>query len=716
MRTMYKYTLLRFSLLSILFFSFLNGLFCAPQDYQKDSVTIRNLLQSARNIALDNFSKAIGETKTALKLALPLKDNVLLCSVYRTQGNLYEDNNHLPEAYTYYEKALALKDVLPTNLRLDVYLDWAIINKKLSKYDITRTYYQYTLDLANQAQDWEIVEYVYAGLGTLYVNLGDFDKAIDYHLQSKEIAEKRNKTMGVIGAFVNISAVYMQSKNYKLAYEVLEKGYELAHKTNDSLGIAYVSNMYGKVLNAEKKYTTAITHHQKALTYCKENKVMFAKTLGLMADVFTHLQQYNDAEKTFKRCFEYSAFYDFYEQPNLYLSVGNFYVKTKRPKEAAEAFKKSLDLASKRSFIDLLHKGNRGLVDVYQQLGDSKTALKHMRISEAYEDSILNGDKVRRIAEAQYKFDIHKAETAHKLDITKSEKEIQALRLSQNRTVLLLLSSLIVAILISLFIYLKQKHNNNIALAQKNKEILLKNNRLEQSHEVLQQFAYASAYDLKEPLRNISGFVSIIDTKYAHSLPPESREYMNFVINGVKRMESLIGGLLEYSTLASADEKVNETTPVTLVLQDVRANLYKIIADKKADIEQEGIFPTLKVNRLHLTQLFQNLIGNAIKFSDKKPLIEIKGRVENGQYIIDIKDNGIGMEAEYSDKIFQLFQRLSRSAEYEGTGIGLSICKEIVDKYEGTIHFHSIKNEGTTFVIAFPEALIAKEKTAEAMV
>lgn len=704
---------INYRFLIIIFFFFINmeGQRCSTIDYQKDSIHIRNVLISAQNNSLKDFPKAISESQIALNLSLTLQDNKLIFSVYRTQGNIYEENNRLTQAYSCYEKALAMQDLVSVNLKLDIYLDWAIINKKLSKYDVTRDYYQRTLNLAYKVNDLEMVEFVYSGLGTLNGALGEFDKAIDNHLQSKEIAEKRKNTKGVISAYVNISTVYTQSKNYRLAYNSLEKGYDLAFVLKDTMRIAHISNIYGKALNAEKKYSEAILYHQKALKYCEQlnNKAMIAQTLGLMADVYTQMEQYDNAEKTFKRCFEYSNYFDFYEQPNLYFSIGNFYLKTKRPSEAADAFNKSLNLASNKGFIDLIQKTNRGLVDVYQQLGNNERALKHMKIAKIYEDSIFNGDKIKRIAEAQYKFDMSKAEAEHKLSVAKGEKEIQALKLNQNRVILFLFSILLCAVFMFSLFYIKQKNKNTSILSQKNIEILLKNSRLEKSNEVLQQFAYASAHDLKEPLRSISGFVSIINRKYTQLLPPESSEYMNFVVMGVKRMESLIAALLEYSTLASDEETPNQSTPLLHVLQDVNANLNSIILEKNAIVEHLGYLPPLKVSRLHLIQLFQNLIGNAIKFSDKKPLVQVKGKIENGQYILQIKDNGIGMKEEYSDKIFLLFQRLNRST-HEGTGIGLAICKQIVDKYEGTIQFKSIENVGTTFILSFPIKLVETDK------
>ncbi len=211
---------------------------------------------------------------------------------------------------------------------------------------------------------------------------------------------------------------------------------------------------------------------------------------------------------------------------------------------------------------------------------------------------------------------------------------------------------------------------------------------------------------MKEPLRSISSFVHIIDRKYAKILPPEASEYMNFVVGGVKRMESLLSALLEYSTVASDEHDVKQTTSLKLALSDVIHNLHTIITEKNASVEYDGFLPQMWISRLHLTQLFQNLINNALKFTNRVPVVVVKSQLQEEHLIITVKDNGIGMKQEYSDKIFRLFQRLSRSPQFEGTGIGLAICKHIVDKYNGKIWFESIEGEGTTFFISFPVTLV----------
>ncbi len=704
---------IHFLLIVFFFFTNVKEPRCENIDANKNPAEIKNFLENATDISTIDFQKAITQATNGLNLAHALHDNNLIFFAYRTLGIINEDNNHLIEALNWFGKALSIEIEQSNSFKLDIYLDWAIINKKLSNYQTTKEYYQKALDLAININDLEIIECVYTGLGTLNGSIGEFDTAIEFHLLSKEIAEKRKHTEGVINANVNIAVVYNQAKNYKLAYTFLKFGYDIVLSTKDSVRLDYVLNAYGQVLNAEKRYNEAIFCHIKALKYCESSgdKWMISRTLGFMADVYTQTEQYNNAEKAFNRCFEYSSYFDFYDHPNLYLSLGNFYLKTKKLNQAADAFHKSLNMSLKRGFQDLVQKSNLGLAEVYEQLGNYDASIKYIKVAEMYKDSIFNEDKSKKIAEVQYKYNKEKSEIEDKINLEKSEKEIQALRLSQNQTILYLLFVVLFVLFTFIFIfyYVKQKNKNNTLLSQKNIEIELKNDRLEKSNEILKQFAYASAHDLKEPLRSISSFVSIINSRYAKLLPPEASEYMNFVIVGVKRMESLISALLEYSTVATDVEEITQATSLSKVLNDMNDKFYNLISEKNAKIELNGYLPLLEINRLHLTKLFQNLLLNAIKFNDKNPIIQIKGRLENELYIVEVKDNGIGIKLEYNDKIFRLFQRLSRSAQYDGMGMGLAICKQIVDRYDGSIRFESVENEGTTFILSFPAFLIEKE-------
>jgi signal transduction histidine kinase len=703
MRTFNVRHLLPFLFLTYFFFISAFDARCAP-DLQRDSVEVMEHLKSAQKNSFKNFAEAQKELALAIEAAQRTGKVTLMFKVYRAAGTIYEDNSKLEEATEYYKKGLEFSEQIPEGSKLDIFVDWAIINKKAGRYKISRDYYDRTLQFALKIGDTEAAGFAYNGLGTLHGLMGEFDMALNSYLQVIEIARKRKNKRDEVVAMTNMASIYTKSNNFDLAYEKITKAQTVALKMNDSSEVANVLNVYGKILNAQKDFKGSLARHEEALAIYEKigDKRHILESLIFIADIYTQSGAYSTAEFYFKRCFEYKEYFEYYEHPNLYLKLANLYQKTNRLEEALTAYKKSLELAQNRSFIDIIQKSNLGIAQVYNGLGDYKNAFVYLQTANIYGDSLFNQEKSRRLAEAQYKFDVEK-----------SERELQALRLTQNKYWLITILVFSTVIILGLAYFLRLKGKNNLMLIQKSSEIQFQNEKLEKSNEILRQFAYASAHDLKEPLRSISSFVHIIDRRYSKLLPPEAGEYMNFVVSGVKRMESLLSALLEYSTVASDEQVVKNATSLELVLSDVKHNLHSVIIDKNAIIDAEGYLPQVWISRLHLTQLFQNLISNSLKFTNVQPIVKINGYTQGGNLIITLKDNGIGMKQEYSDKIFRLFQRLSRNPQYEGTGIGLAICKHIVDKYNGKIWFDSVEGEGTTFYLSFPIKIIQNEQKTE---
>jgi PAS domain S-box-containing protein len=221
------------------------------------------------------------------------------------------------------------------------------------------------------------------------------------------------------------------------------------------------------------------------------------------------------------------------------------------------------------------------------------------------------------------------------------------------------------------------------------------NEDLLRSNKELEQFAYVASHDLQEPLRMISSFTQLLAKRYKDQLDEEAHEFINFAVDGALRMQTLINDLLEYSRVNTRGKN-----PVPVNMQEVMAqtihNLGIKIKEKKALITHDNL-PVIKADGNQMTQLMQNLIDNAIKFSDTQPVIHVSGKEEQGQYVFKIEDNGIGIEPQYFDRIFQIFQRLHLRDSYGGTGIGLAICKRIVERHGGKIWVETRNGEGTTF-------------------
>ncbi len=231
---------------------------------------------------------------------------------------------------------------------------------------------------------------------------------------------------------------------------------------------------------------------------------------------------------------------------------------------------------------------------------------------------------------------------------------------------------------------------------------------LARSNEELQQFASIASHDLQEPLRMVSSYVQLLEKKYKGKLDKDAEEFIYYAVDGAKRMQRLINDLLTYSRVGTRAKPFTKTD-VGAVLKDVLMNLQKAVEDSKAEIIY-GKMPEIIADEGQLTQLFQNLIANAIKFhGERATKVHVSARQEQDNWVLSVKDNGIGIEEKHKERIFQIFQRLHSRNEYEGTGIGLAVCRKIVERHGGRIWVESEPGEGTTFYFTMPASRLEKE-------
>lgn len=234
-------------------------------------------------------------------------------------------------------------------------------------------------------------------------------------------------------------------------------------------------------------------------------------------------------------------------------------------------------------------------------------------------------------------------------------------------------------------------------LAHINDDLVKTNEKLQQSNKDLEQFAYVASHDLQEPLRMVTMYTQFLEKAYGDKLDQDGRDYIQFAVNGAKRMQMLINDLLGYSRISSRAKKL-KVVDTSTILQKSLDNLQQMIAENDAVITYDKL-PAIKCEETHILRLFQNLISNAIKFrkDTAAPKVHISCKKENGEFLFSVTDNGIGIAPEYFDRIFVIFQRIEVQTKYPGTGIGLSICKRIVEWHGGKIWLESKENDGTTF-------------------
>jgi PAS domain S-box-containing protein len=225
--------------------------------------------------------------------------------------------------------------------------------------------------------------------------------------------------------------------------------------------------------------------------------------------------------------------------------------------------------------------------------------------------------------------------------------------------------------------------------------------KLSISNKDLEQFAYVASHDLQEPLRMVASYIQLLQRRYKDKLGDEADEFINYAVDGVVRMKTLINDLLIFSRVNTQELQL-EPTDTNSVIEQVMGNMKTTIEESGAKINIENL-PVINANKLQITQLFQNLISNAIKFrGGKSPVINISARFDSDEWLFTVSDNGIGIDKEFADKIFVIFQRLHNYNEYPGTGIGLAICKKIVEKLGGHIWVESEPGEGSSFYFTIP--------------
>ena len=673
--------------------------YMAAQTYQKDTARINSLLIDAQTKRFSDTTAALSDCREALILAKKYNDNYWLYQTYHRTANIYKVNNQAKKSNVYFVESLALVDYLPNDIKKNIYSK--VGNSYMAIGDIAKAhdYYLKNYELGLATRNPSIKQLSCLELGVFYKEINDYEKATRYLIQSIELSVQMNNSNEICNSYRRLAAVYLRTKNYDLALQNSEKSLSFVDKIDTiNLPRQYVYLSYGIVLKECGQFEKAINIFNKALDLSKQigDKTGQIDLLIALGDTYNKINDLEKAAFYYKKCAVLMPSMADIEVMSFKNSLGNIYIKKGEYDNAIIQLNESLILSRKYGKNQLSQNNYAQLSEAFEKKGDADSSLLQLKKAVKLQDSIFSEENTKRIAEAQFKY-----------NLVRSEEQVKAIKLRQGYTIAL--SGLIVFLLLLGFLFYvsRAKEGKNRLLSAKNKEIQDKNRQLEESNEVLLQFAHASAHDLKEPLRNIHSFTNLIERKYMKNLPSEANEYMNFVTDGVKKMEHLLNALLEFSSVLSADKKVNTNNNLSTILTTVFNNSADLIQSKNASIAYPSLSPTIFMNAVHLEKVLHNVMNNALKFSENPVEIVIDYTVKNNELIVSIQDNGIGMEASYGDKIFKLFQKLNRAKDKESVGLGLTMCKNILDKYSSKIWFESVIAQGTTFYIAFPMSIVS---------
>ncbi len=630
-------------------------------------------------------------------------------------GRQYFHLEDFKNSIKYYKKAIKKARELSNEEFLAksyYYLGW--VNSRTSNYSEALSYYMEASKYSFENVEELSLARVYSGISSIYRSLGEYEKAYSTEMKVLSEFEEKNDTSAIAGCYYNIGTIFFYQKQFGASLENYQKAFDLV-KLLDAPRLQYsclggLGSVYAELEQKGKanEYNMAALELARDIGY----KTGIGYSLGNLASQHEKEKNYKEAKNLLNQSLNIKKeIGDSWGVVGSLTSLGKIAIVEKKFDDALDYLKEALELSieidSKPRQSDL----NQELSILYDEMGNKELSLLYLQKYVALKDVILNEKTLEEMGRSKGKYEVQKRE--HEISMLKKENELLGAtkKIQKLQIYLFAIAGIFLLMFTGWFMkQLKFSRNMNALLEEKNDllnskndEINVTNKRLEVSNQNLTQFAYVASHDLKEPLRMIHSYTSLLKRKYGSSFDDTGHEFMYYITDAVGRMQTLLDDLLDFSradgSVGDADLiNVNDATDI------VNANLrHRFEEDNSVLIIHKENMPIVRAHRTQLVQLFQNLVSNGLKFkADRDPVVEVDCRKENDKYIFSVKDNGIGISKKNQARVFEMFGRLHTKEEYEGTGIGLATCERIVNSLGGEIWLTSEEGVGTTFLFSLP--------------
>lgn len=607
------------------------------------------------------------------------------------------------------------------------------------------------IDYAQQARALATASHYKQGLAVALKNIGNGhlktgslpDTTVYYYKKAIQVAKQIEDFYTQAASTNNLGLVANTQGNYDISVPYFHEAIALfdarVHdESKISLKALMLANLGYSYFGLED-YRKAFTYQKEAIDLAEEYGIKFipSQYMDDLARSAANMGAYEEAEDYYRRALELQEETGDYESRiHALLHFLEMKMEQQKYNEAEELGLEAVRVATTRDFPILLADGLNKLSEIYRLRGNIAQAvayadsamqlskdiynLRHERTAafQLAQAIAVQGDHAKAFGHLQHHLVIRDSiAKAEKLAITMEieakyqnkiyEQKVQYLeerQQEQKKNIRLLIGLIIMTLLSSSAIsgYLYKRNQNNRIIQNKN-EVLEKYISYNLQ---LENFAYIASHDLKSPLRNVVSFSQLLSRRIKDRLSTEEQEYFNFIISGTKEMSLLIDDLLNYSVVQR--EKLNiAKISINELMDRILLRNKPVIEEVAAEIKTKVPQTLIDGDPIKLTQLLQNLLQNALKFHKpgEAPIVEINFTEQDTDYLFEVRDYGIGIESQYFDKVFMIFKRLHTKKEYEGTGIGLAICKKIVEQHGGKIWIRSEENEGSSFFFTLPKQL-----------
>ena len=661
-------------------------------------------LQTARHFeSKKSYERAIVQYQLAKSEALDKEDEESLVKIYFNLGQAYSKLSKIQISLEYYFKALSTNAILKDNkFRSKTLRRIASAYQTLGEFETSYDYQLQALQISEAAKDSISIATSYYELGTIFFYQDRYQQALDYYKQAKELFDVYAKVHHIYACLAAIGSAYERLGQIELALDYNLQSLRIAEESGYNVGVAYAAHNIGSNYTLKQSYDRALKYLYRSM----HMKLELKDKWGLIGT---------------------------------YRSIALVYIRSNQFEKSKEYLEKALDLAKEMDTKSRITEIYKFYADAYASVEKHEEAYDYLMKFVSMKDSVLNETTLKEMGEKKSMYEIQKREA--EINLLKKQQVIFQKENQINKLYkYILIGSALFFLLIINLLYsryrLQRKTNslleeknaqinlqndqlelanaereaanallekNNKLLEEKNNQINSQNEKLETSNEDLKQFAYVASHDLKEPLRMIGSYTTLLKKRYHHLFDENAAEFMGFITDAVGRMETMLTDLLSYSRV-NTQQQVHEPIESRNIVEIVITTLHLKIKENnvKVNVDYEQ-FPQVKGSRTQMLQLFQNLISNALKFTNADhPEIEVGCFEGDKGPTFFVRDNGIGIAEENKSKIFEMFRRLHSRDEFEGSGIGLSTCKKIVEKHGGEIWLESEVGAGSTFFFTIP--------------
>jgi signal transduction histidine kinase len=554
-------------------------------------------------------------------------------------------------------------------------------------------------------------------IGNAYYLMGDFANSMDHYLQALELREKLGDSSDIASSYNNIGAVYLHMDEKQKALEYFKKSGSMFQALGDDYQLFPILNNIGAVYVDSRIFDTAYQYFNQAYQVAERDKdeTNLSIALANLGETALSMGLYAQSEEFEKRAYEISSrLGDKGMMATVKSNLGKLYLRRKEYSAALEAFQESLVLAREVNSLPIIQENYKNLADYYSLKGDDRQALRMYRIYAAVKDSLLSQEGMTHIREMELKFNARSLQ--QEIELLRKDSTIQSLKQIRLRNSIIFLVVVILALILIFVVYYQRSRfkRETAQLLEVQNRLLEKANRklyeseahLKELNSTKDKFFSIIGHDLRNPLNALLGFSELISGNSREYSFEEIQKYSKIINEAAKNIHMLIENLLEWSRSQSGNIEFNpEEMPLGPIVGEIVA-IFEIQAEKK-DIAievriKEGMLVYADKNLL--STILRNLVNNAVKYSSRNGEVLITGEPAPGGVSISVKDTGVGMTEDQLGSLFSLVHGPSTpgTAEEKGTGLGLILCKEFVDKHKGEIRAESRPGEGSTFTLLLP--------------